>query len=246
MTDELKDKQRRAQEISDMIRDGDKRRADAEGNLDKLLTGLNTVVDGMKAFRDRLDALENAHLKMHGSRHRGPDPVPADSGSPPRSPWSTGDDAGKVKEPGEPNPVVADSLFGAGDRGAFYEAQDRADTAFRSWGLQGSPAPLWKENLKDYRIRLIEPHQKHSRQFGKADLNVSEPLFSELEKTILADSVAMAHDNASQPDNVLRQITKKDHAGRVYYEFVGSPKSWMSAFAGNRRRVVKINNSSHA
>jgi hypothetical protein len=212
MSDELKDKQRRAQEIAEMIKRGDEQKL---GNLDKLLKALDGLLDGMGSPRQRMDALESGHLKMHGGTHRGERVVPTDDepqGGPGRSPIS--DDHGKALERGEPKGVVADSLFGHGDRGEFFSAQDRADMAFRSWGLAGSPAPMQGEALKDYRLRLLGPHQKHSKQFGKADLNVGEPLFSELEKTILADSVAAAYDNSNMPDMTLREIRKLDQSGR--------------------------------
>jgi hypothetical protein len=266
MSDIAADKHQKAAELDAAIKDGAKRKADMEGNIDKLLDAMSGLTAGMRSFQTRLDALESSHLKMHGSAHRGPDTVPTDGGSPPRSPlsngpadsnapvrgpFSTGDDHGKVREPGEPHPTVADSddpddaIFGRGKQHPlFYERQAAADTALRSWG-GSAPPPMSGERLLDFRRRLLRPLLKHSKEWASVNLDeLKEPLFSPIEKSVFADAIAASTDNSSVPTDYLREIITVDKSGRHISTFVGQPKAWMSAFSGHRRRVLKINNVS--
>ena len=42
------------------------------------------------------------------------------------------------------------------------------------------------------------------------------------------------------PDGELREAKGFDQAGRPFFEFFGKPSSWMSQFAGDRRRLAGI------
>jgi len=130
------DKMKRAAELNDAIRKHDDERKRESEQLDKLLASLDSVAQGMKSFSARLDALESKHLEGHGGpRQRslvtgdgGSPPVgpysngPADASAVVRSPFSTGDNHGKMREPGKPRPTVADSadpndaIFGHGQK----------------------------------------------------------------------------------------------------------------------------------
>jgi hypothetical protein len=255
------DKTKRAAEIGAAIKkaDDDKKRQDdddkkREGNLDKLLKSLDAVADGMRSLVARVDALEAGHLPMH----RGERVVPSndDRGEPgdgkhlPKHPQYD-DDHGKAREPGEPKAVAADSsdpndaIFGRGRKfqGDFYQRQADADTACRSWGAAAVP-PLHGEQLLDYRKRLLRPLQKYSTQFKDVDLDeLREPLLSPIEKSIFADAIKASTDNASAPD-YLREVTTTDATGRRITTFYGQPKTWMAQFAGQRRRLIGIRNTS--
>jgi hypothetical protein len=211
-----------------------RKRADAEGTqLDKMLKAIDALADAVRTQHSdtcaRLDALEEGahpgsgkHLPMHGSRHRGATVIDG--------------------EPGAPTPVVADSLLQAA--APLLQKQSDADQAYRAWGLQ-APPPMLGEKLHGYRLRLLQPHKKHSKQFAHAEIdNTDGELLDEIERTILSDSVVASRDAATVLPDQLREIRKFDHAGRVITEFVGQPRVWMSQFSGNRRRLVGIKTAS--
>jgi hypothetical protein len=271
MDDDNKQKKvERAAELNEAIRKHDDAKKRDGEQLDKLLDAMSGLTSGLRAFQSRLDALESRHLPMHGASHRGVDPVPADGGSPPRgpysngpaddsaavvrSPFSTGDDHGKPRESGEPKATVADSsdpndaIFGHGRKfqPMFYEHQSMADTAWRSWS-GAAPPPLSGERLLDFRRRLLRPLMKHSTQFSSVDVDeLREPLITPIEKSVFADAIKASTDNASAPEDYLREVTTTDATGRRITSFYGMPKTWMKQFAGQRRRLIGIRNTSLA
>jgi hypothetical protein len=244
MSDNVADKHQKAAELDAVIKDGAKRKTDMEGNLDKLLSAMDGLTKGMRSFQTRLDALEargaepgaGKHLPIHDG-HRGATTVP--------------DDHGKVSEPGEPRSTVADSddpncaIFGRGGKQPlFWDRQSAADTACRAWGAAAVP-PLHGEQLLDYRRRLLRPLMKHSKEFAAVDLDeLREPLLTPIEKSVFADAIRASHDNSSVPEDYLREVTTTDHTGRRITCFYGQPRSWMNAFAGQRRRLIGIRTTS--
>jgi hypothetical protein len=227
-------------------KDGAKRKADIEGNLDKLLSAMDGLTKGMRSFQTRLDALEargaepgaGKHLPIHDG-HRGATVVP--------------DDHGKVSEPGEPKSVVADSddpmnaIFGHSRKfqPMFYEHQSMADTAWRAWS-GAAPAPLFGEQLLNFRRRLLRPLMKHSKEFAAVDVDeLNEPLITPIEKSVFADAIRASADNSSVPDDYLREVITTDATGRRISTFYGQPRSWMNALAGQRRRLIGIRTTSN-
>jgi hypothetical protein len=255
-TNSKETKMARAAELDAAIKAADKKRADDEGNLNKLLTALDGLMGGMDTLRQRMDALESGHLKMHGGAHRGERVVPTDGepqGGPGRSPIS--DDHGKTREPGEPHPTAADSaadpndannaIFGHGRKfqPMFYEHQSMADTAWRAWS-GAAPPPLSGERLLDFRRRLLRPLMKHSTQFSSVDVDeLHEPLITPIEKSVFSDAIQASTDNSSVPEDFLREIVTVDKTGRRISSFIGQPRSWMKEFAGQRRRLIGIRNT---
>jgi len=266
--DDKQKKVERAAELNDAIRKHDDAKKRDGEQLDKLLDAMSGLTSGMRAFQSRLDALESRHLPMHGASHRGVDPVPrADGGSPSvgpysngpadasavvRGPFSTGDDHGKVREPGEPHPTVADSaadpndpnaaIFGRGRKfqPMFYSYQDQADQACRAWGAAALP-PLHGEQLLDYRRRLLRPLMKHSKEFASVNVDeLCEPLITPIERSVFADAIKASTDNASVPADYLREVVTTDSTGRRISSFYGMPKTWMAQFSGQRRRLIGI------
>jgi hypothetical protein len=247
----------RAAEIQSAIETADaaKRRADAEdgGNVDKILKELRLISTACDGFGRRLDALESKHLEGHGGpRQRtlvtGDRGEPGDGKELPRHPQYD-DDHGKASEPGEPRSTVADSdddaIFGRGQKQPlFWERQAAADTALRSWG-GSAPPPMSGERLLDFRRRLLRPLLKYSTQFKDVDLDeLKEPLFSPIEKSVYSDAIRASTDASSVPEDYLREIITVDKTGRRISSFVGQPRAWMSAFAGQRRRLIGIRNTS--
>jgi hypothetical protein len=256
MSDNIADKHAKAAELDAAIKDGAKRKADMEGNIDKLLTALDGLTSSMSGFHERLTKIEqggsSGHLPMHGASHRGVDIVPGDGeaqGGPGRSPIS--DDHGKPREPGEPKATVADSsdpndpnnaIFGRGGKfqPMFYTYQDQADQACRAWGAEARP-PLHGEQLLDYRRRLLRPLMKYSTQFKDVNVDeLAEPLITPIEKSVFADAIKASADNSSVPADYLREVVTTDATGRRISTFYGSPKTWMNQFAGQRRRLIGI------
>jgi hypothetical protein len=253
MSDNVADKHQKAAELDAAIKDGAKRKADMEGNIDKLLSAMDGLTKNVASFQQRLDALEGGHLPMHGGTHRGERLVPTDGeaqGGPGRSPIS--DDHSKVREPGEPKAVVADSddpndaIFGHGRKfqPMFYHYQSEADTACRAWS-GAAPAPLHGERLLDFRRRLLRPLMKYSKEFATVDVDeLAEPLLTPIEKSVFADAIRASTDNASAPENYLREVVTVDATGRRISTFYGMPKTWLAQFAGQRRRLIGIRTTS--
>jgi hypothetical protein len=174
-----------------------------------------------------------------------------------RSPFTTSsDDHGKIPEVGEPRSTVADSAAGPNDpnnaifgrgrkfQGDFYERQAAADTACRAWGAEARP-PLHGEQLLDYRRRLLRPLMKYSTQFKDVDLDeLREPLLTPIERSVFADAIKASTDNASAPEDYLREVTTTDATGRRITTFYGQPRTWINQFAGQRRRLVGIRTTS--
>ena len=54
----------------------------------------------------------------------------------------------------------------------------------------------------------------------------------------------LAAAEASRPTNIpegtLKEVTKYDATGRPFYEFYGSPSTWMNDFAGDKKYLKSI------
>jgi hypothetical protein len=107
------------------------------------------------------------------------------------------------------------------------------------------PMPLEIESPTAYRRRLAETVQKelapNCRDF---DIRQSTgTAFDVLERQIRADALREALHPTNVPDGELRQVTRRDAAGRPYYEFYGSPRAWLDQFAAPIKRLVGIRQS---
>jgi hypothetical protein len=247
-------KLQRAAEIDKAIKDADaKRRADEEHQgevLDKLLSKLDSVMDGVERMSARVDALESdradAKKRDDAKRKRKADTDDVDDDTKDDhesfAEQPTQDDDPLKKEVQEfpmAKPTVADSRADAQRRleHSLIEAQERADHACRAWGLTAKP-PMMGEKLIDYRKRLLRQHQRHSSEFKQVDLDTMPPgsLFDAVEGRIYADSVkASAHPDV--PVGALRMVSKTS-GGHTINEFHGHPASWMNQFAPPSRRYV--------
>ena len=86
---------------------------------------------------------------------------------------------------------------------------------------------------------------KHSKQFASVNVDeLCEPLITPIERSVFADAIAASHDNASVPPDFLREVSTTDATGRRITTFYGQPKTWMSQFSGQRRRLVGIRTTS--
>jgi hypothetical protein len=236
MSDDDTKKHARAAEIASAIKKHDDDKEYHGQMLDKMLTGLDAIADAVGKLGTRLDDLETKHLPAPGgAKRRGATVLKGD------------EDLNRL--PGEPKAVVADSadpneaLYGHGNRkhdGAFLQCQADADRVAVAWGARSTP-PMQSEQLLDYRRRLLRPWMRYSSQFKGIDVDeVSEPMLTPVEKSVLADAWAAACSNASAPPDMLREVITVDNAGRRISTFYGQPKVWIQQFAGNRRKVLSF------
>jgi hypothetical protein len=233
------DKTKRAQEIDAAIKAHDaKKRDDAHNDLakdrlpgsvegqplDKMLATLDACAKAMDSMSSRLDALE-AHHKKRDDHHDDDEET---------------EEERKRREAGEAKEVVADSAH----RGEFLDVQSRAEKAYLGWGMRANP-PLAGETLRNYRLRLLRPMQRHSKQYSKSDLELlprDEAIFGATEAAIYADSIAASSSPDSVPRGQLRMIVKRLPSGHIENTFIGEPAAWMDRFAGGSRRyVTRIN-----
>jgi hypothetical protein len=243
------DKTKRAQEIDKAIKEHDARKKDSavdlgaersggssEGvGLDKFLDALNVMGRKLDDAFARMDALEkhrdDTHRKRDDDRQRDDDRKRDDETE---EEYET-----RMREGGKAKEVVADSSH----RAEFADAQTRAERAYNAWNMRSNP-PLAGERLRDYRIRLLRPMQKHSKQFSKSDLDLlprDEAIFGATEAAIYMDSVAASSSPSSVPRGQLRMIVKRLPSGHTINEFIGEPQAWMDRFGANRRYVTRIN-----
>jgi hypothetical protein len=131
---------------------------------------------------------------------------------------------------------------------AFYDEQ-RAVNIGEQWD-QGvfrpnnrpTPRQMEGESLDQYRKRLIN----HARPLVSADLqNVrTDDIFGsaldDYEKRFLESAAKETVRPTRVPEGELKQVIRHDQSGRPFYEFFGSPRSWLDTFAAPKRRLVGI------
>src|ERR1700722_19294628 len=136
---------------------------------------------------------------------------------------------------------MANYYSGLVDEDAINATQADYDPYFRMHRPSGAPPPLERESETAYRRRLAESLQQHAPNCQ--DFNVRHSTgtaFDVLEKQIKADAQREAARPTNIPEGTLRQVTKYDQSGRPFYEFFGSPSSWLKDFTGEKKRLVGI------
>lgn len=120
------------------------------------------------------------------------------------------------------------------ERNEISEAQARADSIAQMFG-ESAPRNLSGETALAYRRRLAGKFQKHSAQWKGIKLSgLGDDAFAIAESQIMKDAETSARSPASAPaDGGLREVKKRDAAGRIVSQFHGSPKSWMSEVNGS-------------
>ena len=127
--------------------------------------------------------------------------------------------------------VLADA-----DRGAFADAQARADVAYKAHG-KDAPGPLMGETILSYRKRLAAGQKANSTRAAKLDVLAiaDEGTLGVFEEMIYADSVAASRSTAGIPAGQLRMRQSTSAAGHKITEWDGDPGVWMGQFMGNNR-----------
>jgi hypothetical protein len=122
------------------------------------------------------------------------------------------------------------------EHSAFADAQARADAVFNGFG-QRAPRPLEGEALGDYRRRLASKLKSHSPtwkavKFSKLD----DETFTIAEDAVYADAAVAASNPIDLEPGELREVTKKNPAGRTIIEFYGK-ESFVKQLGRPGRRV---------
>ena len=135
---------------------------------------------------------------------------------------------------------MANYYSGPVDEDAINATQAEYDPYFRMHRPSGAPPPLERESETAYRRRLAETLQQHAPNCKDFNIRHSTgSAFDVLEKQIREDAQREAF-HPTVPDGELKQVTRYDQAGRPYYEFFGSPRSWMSDFTAPKKFVKSI------
>jgi colicin import membrane protein len=255
------DPHERAKQIESDVRSADaKRRADEEHQgevLDKLLSKLDSVMDGVEHMSARVDALEKARDDKHrDDRHRDDkhkDDDTHDDHEPFAAQPTQGDD-----DPAEKNPdptkqatrdcdmarrTVADTRADSARNREFqcYEVGARLAPIAEAWGLK-NPAPLTSEHPDSYRCRILEKWKRYSPAWKDIELRrINDArVLDNAESQIRADAIARSN-NPDVPEGQLFMISKQRGA-IVENTFHGHPSAWMRQFMPvTRRYVAKIN-----
>jgi hypothetical protein len=107
-----------------------------------------------------------------------------------------------------------------------------------------TPRYLDGESLDQYRKRLMEK----ARPLVAADLQKvkCDDIFGsgldDYERRFLESATAETVRPTNVPAGELKQVTRYDASGRPFYEFFGSPRTWLDQFAYPKKRLAAIRN----
>ena len=242
------------------------KKADAE-KLDKLLTGIDAVCAKMDSFEERLGKIEGSKKdaekeeeeeKKDDAEEEDDKPVPvaadkkrkdADEKEE-KEEEKKDDDDDKSRKDSQLTTALADiaSLkaqikpISDADRRAFAGAQEKADAAFSAFG-DSAPPPMAGESLLDYRLRLLGKLQDHSpvwkgRELGRI-ARADATLVDVAEQQIYADAVRAADQPADLKPGEMREVVRRDAAGRPVSTFKGKT-SFVRQFTVPGRRVANF------
>lgn len=123
----------------------------------------------------------------------------------------------------------------------FLVAQARADEAYQPWG-RAAPRPMDGESLLQYRRRLLEGVQEHTayKEVNLRAIAADAAAFGVIEGQIISEAAKVGRSPASVPDGELREVRRSSGSGHQITEFIGDPRSWMSAHAPNGQAITAI------
>jgi hypothetical protein len=126
------------------------------------------------------------------------------------------------------------------------EIQERwHDKVFRP-NNRSAPGFLDGEKEDHYRKRLMD----RARSLVAADLqNVkTDDLYGtaldHYEQQYFESAAAEAQRPTNIAEGTLKQVTRYDNGGRPFYEFFGSPRTWMNTFSSPPKKLVGIRTQS--
>jgi hypothetical protein len=123
----------------------------------------------------------------------------------------------------------------------FTKFQSRADQIYGYHGMSAE-RPVHGEELSAYRRRLLNPFKHLSAAFKHSDLRVlavDPQAFQTAEDTIYAAAEQEGRNPQTVPLGILREHTETKH-GHLHTKFYGRPKSWMTQFMHQGKRVKQI------
>ncbi len=216
---------------------GAERQGDGNGEkLDKLLDHLGNLSTMMESLGTRMDAME-AKGKADAVKKDGDD----------RN--EDGRDLEDADDLGIPRvrPVARKD---ANSAAIMADVQARADTAMNLHGKR-APKPLDGETVMAYRLRMLKPLQRFSKEFANARLDLvakADPdAFGAIEARVYADSEAEANNPTRFEDDRIQTIEKRNpDTGNIYREFRG-PRTFVTDISPPvKSYVTKIHTPSNA
>lgn len=238
----------------------DKARADAGGNLDKVLAGIDAICGRMDSFDKRMDSMEGeykadkkARADAEEEEKKKADAAKADAEKEEKEKA----DAKAKADAEEEEKKKADAAAKAnGDLGArltqietvvkpltdadfaaMAGAQATADKIFHAFG-DSAPRPSFGESAAGYERRVFGMLKKHSKTWKDVDTtDLNGPAFAVARDQVYADAMQAAVSPATVPPGRLRAIRRTLESGHVETTFVGQPIDWMKTFMPNRRFV---------
>jgi hypothetical protein len=233
-----------------------KEKADAEGSdkLDKVLAAVDSLSSGMQSLTKRMDSWEEKSRKDSESdeeKKAREEKEKADAEAEAAEKEKTEKEA-KEKADSETNEqirkrieAIENSLpkhVSDEDYAQMADAQARADSVASAYG-DSAPRPLQGETLLAYRKRLASKFKQHSKDYKDVDINAinDAALLNVVEGRIYADAMEAAMHPAVASGSGLREIKKRDQAGRQISTFVGDISTWTEQFKAPRRYLTAIN-----
>jgi hypothetical protein len=120
------------------------------------------------------------------------------------------------------------------------EARARLDTAIQPFN-RAAPRPFTDENADLYRKRTLPIVQQYAPNFQNVKVDEAKgSAFDLLERQIYDDARQEAHRPTQIPEGQLKEITRRDAAGRPSYEYFGSPRVWLETFSSPKKSLVGI------
>ncbi|HEV2549006.1 MAG TPA: hypothetical protein VGU20_16815, partial [Stellaceae bacterium] len=229
-------------EIGDAIKAHDAKRAkdddDARRATDAKLDKMLECLDGLSK---RMDAVEARYADDDDDDDDDDEgAAPGEDGKPKRAANATGSAADARADA-----VAADSRPRARtdeERNALAAAQVKADEVSIAWG-ERAPPPLTGELLREYRIRMLRDHKRHSKDYADVDFATipDGKAFDVAEARVYADSVAASANPPGSPNAPLIPRRREDDTGRMITTFHGSG-TFIRRMTRPARRVVGFNN----
>ena len=119
------------------------------------------------------------------------------------------------------------------DRRVLADIQQRADSVLIMHSDQ-APAPMRRETVGAYRVRMARKLQAHSKKWANTDLDrqfrISPDDFSTIEGEIYADAATAAKEPTIAEEGRLVPVPIPTSTGHKITEYRGDPMGWMNRF----------------
>jgi hypothetical protein len=116
-----------------------------------------------------------------------------------------------------------------GERMALEAAQSRYDSVMAYTGGPLASSPIPGETSLAYRQRLLKPVAATNERFKNSWLGQCDsPTLAVIEAHVYSDAVETAKRNV--PPGQLKEVQRRDPAGRLISEYYGDMSVWFNAF----------------